>query len=268
MELKIEEYELKPIGFNFEELKKELEIQLEKYQNLVFTKDMLKDAKKTRTDLNNLITSIENERKRIKKEWNQPYVEFENKIKELVALIEQPKLAIDTQIKTHEDKKKQEKKKELENYFNKINESTYLKFEMIFDEKWLNDTTDVKKIKESISSRVGSFATGVAAIERQDEKYRVQMLDVYIKTMELSQALLEKDRLEKLEFESTKRMIAEDIQNANIEKNVSNKKITRNETSNEEELEVLDFRVYVTRSQKLALRDYLIANNIKFGRVE
>ena len=268
MELKIEEYELKPIGFNFEELKKELEIQLEKYQNLVFTEDTMKDAKKTRTDLNNLITTIENERKRIKKEWNQPYVEFENKIKELVALVEQPKLAIDTQIKTYEDKKKQEKKEELENYFNEINECAYLKFEMIFDEKWLNATADVKKIKESISSKVGSFTTGVASIERQDEKYRVQMLDIYIKTMDLSQALLEKERLEKLEFESTKRMIAEDMQNANIEKNASNEEITRNDTSNEEELEVLDFRVYVTRSQKLALRNYLITNNIKFGRVE
>lgn len=268
MELKIEQYELKPIGFNFEELKEQLEQQLEKYQNLVFTDETMNEAKKTRTDLNNLINTIETERKRIKKEWNQPYVEFKTKIKELVSLVEQPKLEIDTQIKNFEDKKKQEKLQEITNYFNEINECQYLKFEMIFDEKWLNASASMKNVKDTISSKVGAFSAGVSAIERQEPKYQVQMLDKYIQTLDLSSALLEKERLEKLEFEATKNLIAEDMQSAKEEQNAPSQELTSNDAPKEGDLEILDFRVYVTKEQKALLREFLITNGIKYGRVE
>ncbi len=267
MELKIEEYELKPIGFNFEELKKELEIQLEKYQNLVFTDENMADAKKTRTDLNNLINTIESERKRIKKEWNEPYVEFENKIKELVKLVEQPKLAIETQINAFEDKKKQVKLNELKDYFNSINECNYLTFDMIFDEKWLNASANIKNVKDIISSEVGKFSAGVANIEGQDDKYKVQMLDIYIKTRDLGQALLEKERLQKLEFEATKNRINEELKREQALQNENDNHASK-ETTQDIELEVLDFRVYVTKKQKELLKDFLVKNQIKYGRVE
>lgn len=262
MELKIEQYELKPIGFNFEELKKELESQLEKYQNLVFTDDTMKDAKKTRTDLNKLVETIESERKRIKKEWNQPYVDFENKIKELVALVNKPKLAIETQIKRFEDKQKEEKLDKLKKYFESINECNYLTFDMIFDEKWLNVSADVKKVKEAITNKVGSFATGITIIEGQDERYRTFMLDKYLQTLDISQALLEKERIEKLEFEQKKNKIAAEIK-ADVKADGFD--VT---DSKDDDIEILDFRVHVTKIQKQLLKEFLIANKIEYGRVE
>ena len=36
----------------------------------------------------------------------------------------------------------------------------------------------------------------------------------------------------------------------------------------QEELQVIDFRVWVTQEQKMKIRDFLIQNNIKYGKVD
>ena len=36
----------------------------------------------------------------------------------------------------------------------------------------------------------------------------------------------------------------------------------------QEELQIIDFRVWVTQEQKLKIRDFLIQNNIKYGKVD
>ena len=40
------------------------------------------------------------------------------------------------------------------------------------------------------------------------------------------------------------------------------------ETNIQEQLQVIDFRVWVTQEQKMKIRDFLIQNNIKYGKVD
>lgn len=81
LEKEVSEIVPKAVGFNFDQLKQELEVSLVKYQNMVVTEDGTKEAKADRAKLNALKTTIDDKRKEIKREWNAPYIEFENKIK-------------------------------------------------------------------------------------------------------------------------------------------------------------------------------------------
>lgn len=95
------------IKFNYKELKQELKLSLEKYRDLVFTKNTMEDEKYTRAKLNKLKTAIYN-KKKIKSDCLKPYKTFEVKIKELTSLIDEPMLYIDNQ--TYEETIKNNKK--------------------------------------------------------------------------------------------------------------------------------------------------------------
>ena len=80
MELKIynpsEDGFIKPIEWNYEELKAELSQKLEQYKGLVYTEDQIKEAKADRAKLNALATAIDGKRKELKKQCLQPYEQF------------------------------------------------------------------------------------------------------------------------------------------------------------------------------------------------
>lgn len=261
MELKIEKYYLQPIKFNFNELKTKLTESLEKYQGLVVTEKNLNDSTKTRTELNNLKKSIEDERKRIKKEWNEPYVAFENQIKELVGLVDKPIQCLDTQIKSFENTRKENKQEEIQKFFDENNTNELIKLDMIFDEKWLNKGEKIEKIKETILSTLGRIETSLNVIKTQNTKYTTNMIDVYLKTLDLASALKEKERLEELE------------KNANLERvkkqQVESKQVAVYTLPKTEETECeLVFKVVCTANQMRSLREFMINNKIKFSKVE
>ena len=102
-------HSLGTIDDNFEELKVAVAKKVMKYQGLVFADEDIKDAKSTKAELKKMIDTIEDNRKAIKRKWNDPYVEFEKKVKEVIALIERPMLDIDVQIRDFEERRKAEK---------------------------------------------------------------------------------------------------------------------------------------------------------------
>src|SRR5574344_1172187 len=105
------------LTFNLEELKAELRQRLVKYGGLVVTVDAIKDAKADRATLNKLKSALNERRKEIKKQYLEPYMDFENKINELIKLIDEPCLLIDEQIKVFESSQKNEKMNKLRDYW-------------------------------------------------------------------------------------------------------------------------------------------------------
>ena len=96
---------IQAIEFNFDELKTELSTRLEKYNNLTYTEETIKQAKDDRAGLNKFKEAIETRRKEIKNLCLKPYNDFEAKVKELTGLIDQPILAIDSQIKNFDNQR-------------------------------------------------------------------------------------------------------------------------------------------------------------------
>lgn len=97
------------INANFEEVKVSLIETMEKYKGIVVTEDGLKDCKATQKDLAKIRNDIDTYRKLIKKEMTAPITEFENKCKELIALVKETETPILEGIAIYDEKRRQEK---------------------------------------------------------------------------------------------------------------------------------------------------------------
>lgn len=90
-----------------------------KYQDLKLTDDNLSELKDVHARLNKLITSLESERKRVKKLWNQPYDEFESAYKAAVQPINDAKAMINSQITDYETRRKNDHIASIDEWFEK-----------------------------------------------------------------------------------------------------------------------------------------------------
>ena len=268
------------IEYNHEELKAELSKQLEKYNNIVVTEDCVKEFKADKANLNRLKTALEDKRKEIKKQCLQPYENFEKNIKELVALIEKPIQLIDSQLKEIDSKKKEQKINEIEKiYHENIGRFEELvPFEKIYNCKWLNSTYKLENIALEIQKIQSDLESGLQIIEGLDTDFKQEIKDKLFETLDISQALQENARLKELREKQKAIEIQKDKQEFLAEKEKQNQYIKAEQTQIEqqqvvqevkqEDLQILDFRVWVTPEQKRLLKDFLIKNNIKYGRVE
>lgn len=156
MELQVLEQVVPVVKFNKEELKEVLTQHLDKYSNLVVTAETEKDCKKAKAELGKLETVIETFRKDTKKALSEPIVNFEADCKELVALIQEVKKPIDTQLQEIEYLRKAEKEALIRDEIAKI----VIEYEL--DDKhsaqiqinstWLNKSTSMSKITTEIKN--------------------------------------------------------------------------------------------------------------------
>ena len=269
------------IEYNHEELKAELSKQLEKYNNIIVTEDSVKEFKADKANLNRLKTALEDKRKEIKKQCLQPYENFEKNIKELVALIEEPIQLIDCQLKEIDSKKKEQKINEIEKiYHENIGRFEELvPFEKIYSCKWLNSTYKLENIALEIQKIQSDLESGLRIIEGLDTDFKQEIKDKLFETLDISQALQENARLKELrekqkaiEIQKDKQVrefLAEKAEQKQIEQQkVEQKQQPQEQKQETNSLQILDFRVWVTPEQKRLLKDFLIKNNIKYGRVE
>ncbi|MCI8655462.1 MAG: DUF1351 domain-containing protein [Clostridia bacterium] len=279
MELKVNEIQqLEPIKFNYEDLKANLTESLKKYKDLVYTEENIKEAKADRALLNKVSTAINDEKKRIKNILLQPYVDFEEKCKELMGMVNEVSEGIDTQVKAFEKRQADEKLKEIMKYFIE-NVGIYkdlIDFDLIFEDRWLNSSYSMKKIQTDINHIFEKTKMDLGTLDTTitDADINKQVKDYYFRNINnssvLSMSIQEAKRIETireelhtLENPQSITKSEENITNSsqNITKNVEN-------VTESEELKQLDIRVWVTEQQKFELKEFLKNKNIKFGKVE
>ena len=139
MELKIQRPKFPEIiSFNYEELKQEITEKTSAYVGLVYSEDQIKDAKKDVALLRKFTKALSDERIKIKKDCLKPYEEFERKIKELDGIVAKAITNIDSQIKTVEERAKEEKQEAIKAFYNTTQHPEWLPLEALFNSKWLN----------------------------------------------------------------------------------------------------------------------------------
>lgn len=276
---------VKEIRWNNEELKAEIAEKMQEYKSLAFTEETIKEAKADRAKLNKLRTAFEDERKRIKKLCMAPYDEFEKQVKELIALIDEPIQLIDSQIKEVEQKRREEKRQKIEELFACIGFQTFVTLDKIWDDKWLNASVTLGKIEEQMKSRMYQIGNDVLTIQNLPE-FSFEAMGVYKKTLDLTMAIREGQRLSEIQkrkaaYEEEQRRKAAEAQNrtqaiqaetppAQLEKGRAEELegAVQQEERQEAQVFKMDFRVWGTKDQLMGLRQYLIDNKIKFGKVE
>ncbi|OPZ77047.1 MAG: hypothetical protein BWY78_01166 [Alphaproteobacteria bacterium ADurb.Bin438] len=261
MEIEIltkEESFLKTIDFNFEPLKTEIKTSLEKYKNLNYDDHQIREAKVDRANLNKFKDALDTKRKDIKKKCLIPYDAFEKQIKELISFVDEPILTIDTQIKSFEERKKDERKQALQNHYEqhckKICE--IMPFENLLDTKWLNSSISLQTSIQSLLEKVIKIEADLKAITELNSEFEVTLKDKYLKTLNLSSVILENTRL----FEAKTKLQTKPVE--------PNKTETKNEikTTTNEPLVMICFKAIATKDQLLKLRDFMKNNEITFER--
>lgn len=134
MELRItnpqENWLTEQILWNNEELKAAIAEKVKDYKTIAYTEDSLKDMKADRADLNKLKKAFEDERKRVKKICMEPYTKFEQQVKEITALIDEPIGLIDSQIREIDERRKTVKREEIEELFTSIGFQSFVKLDI------------------------------------------------------------------------------------------------------------------------------------------
>lgn len=269
---------MEAIKFNYEELKGGLQENLKKYQNLVYTSQNIKEAKDDRATLNALKKSLNDEKIKIKKEFEVPYKDFEDKIKELIELVDKPASEIDKQVKIFEEAEKAKKRESIENIYaeNIGSYADLIPLQQIYDSRWENKTYKETDIKKEIQDIVKKADSDIKVIAELKSEFEFQIKDTYFRTLDLGQALVEKQRLEKQKelLTTIKQQQVEvkvdPINNIDfvdsVRYAVGIDNSTEESTSVEEKMVSVAFRVECTESQLKALGEFMKANGIKYGR--
>lgn len=275
------------IKWNNEELKVAIAEKMKEYNGLVFTEETISEGKKDRANLNKLREAIDDERKRVKKLCMEPCNRFEKEVKEVLALVDEQINAIDVQIKEVEQIKREEKRKAVQELFESIGFQKFVTLEMIWDEKWLNASVALSKVENQMKETMYRIGEEVGTISRLPE-FSFEAMEVYKKTLDLTQAIKKGQELadiQKRKEEALARQKAEEerrkAEEAAVGKESENpeeaadthdvpKKAEENDYTRvvSESVMRIDFRVWGTKEQILALRDYMKQNNLKFGKVE
>lgn len=275
------------IKWNNEELKAAIAEKMKEYKGLVFTEETISEGKKDRANLNKLRGAIDDERKRVKKLCMEPCNRFEKEVKEVLALVDEQINAIDIQIKEVEQIKREEKRKAVQELFESIGFQKFVTLEMIWDEKWLNASVALSKVENQMKETMYRIGEEVGTISRLPE-FSFEAMEVYKKTLDLTQAIKKGQELADIQKRKEEALARQKVEE---ERRKAEEAAAGKESENPEEaadthdapkkaeendytrvvsepVMRIDFRVWGTEEQLLALRDYMKQNNLKFGKVE
>ena len=195
-EIKVQEYEVpSAISFNYEELKVELEEKMNEYATCVYTDDTIKLAKADRAELNKLKKSINDRRIELEKAYNAPFAEFKAKVNEIIGIIDKPIEIIDRRVKEYETEQKEKRRTEIQEFIATTENSELIL--SAWDDRWLNTSTTLKKVKEEITEMDERFTRDLNVLKEFSE-YSFEAIEKYTQTRDLTAAIEESKRLAEL----------------------------------------------------------------------
>ena len=166
---------------NFKEMKEELSTMMTAYTSLEITEDKIPETKKDLATLRKIRKAVDDKKKDVKKSFMQPYTDFENNVKELLAVIDEPITMIDGKLKEFDVKRIAEKQSHLHDLYNEcVGEfSDYLTFEAVKKPQWDNSTYSDKDIKFDVSEAVTKVRSEIDAIKALHSEIEEECLRAY-----------------------------------------------------------------------------------------
>lgn len=294
------------IQWNKEELKQFIEKKVTDYQGLVYTEDTIKAAKEDRAFLNKLKKSISDRRIEVKKAVMAPYNEFEEDVKEVLALIDGPISQIDAQIKAFENDQRENRRNALKNHYETAYAEDFrsmVAFEKMLNDKMLLASKSEKKAISELDAVHQQIETDLMTInmglEERDQEYAKQR---YLGCFDVGRVFTEmRELMERRKAEEERKAAQEAQKQAEAAQtvNVSSERTEGQETANtdaqqacseeqipqtpqaetiepevpfipeppQEKIFVSHFTCYGTKAQLFALRDFMVQTGIRFEKI-
>ena len=182
------------ISWNFKEIKEKLEVALQEYQGMIYTDENIKTAKGDVANLRALAKDIEDRRKEVKEKCLEPYCIIEKQAKELVALINKPIEAINTQVQDYENRRKERVRAEIDAYWKQkcveFPETIWDKaHKKIYDSRWENATATKKSWKDGIDKGVAEILGAIETIKSCDSEFEEDMFQAFYAELSLQSAI-------------------------------------------------------------------------------
>lgn len=135
---------------NEQKLMKIAELYASRYADIVVSLDTEKDVKKIRAEMKKVIKAMDDKRKEIKREYNQPLAEFEQKIKAINAVINNVIDPIDKGLKELDQLEREKRRDEVQAIIDETASSYGIPSKLItIQDSWLNKSkSTLQKTKE------------------------------------------------------------------------------------------------------------------------
>lgn len=187
---------------NFEEIKEYLSQSLEKYRNVVYSENDLKNAKADKAELNKLKKALDERRKEIKRIYMAPYLAIEAQIKELIAMIDEPLAEIDGFVKQAQETGKEKKREEIKRFFDSVSSplgdlgDLLFDSEAFFDNRWTNATVRAKEWQDEVREKIARAAGDLRTIQQVGGVNTPALITRYVETMNMEKTLEYRNTLE------------------------------------------------------------------------
>lgn len=155
-----------------QEVKAEVTAKVEHALSLVCTEDTVKDVKKVRSELNKELKDYEERRKAVKKAIMTPYEQFETVYKDCISdTYKKADTELKGKIDSVENELKEQKRKEVQSYFDELCEANSLDF-ITFENANINVTlsASMKSLKEQAKAFVDKIVDDLNLIDTQEHK--------------------------------------------------------------------------------------------------
>lgn len=272
------DYQPVPIKINnLEGLQASIAQYVSRYSNLVITEDNVTDSKQARAKLNKLKKALDDRRKEIKRNYNQPLREFETEVKKLEASIDMIIDPIDEGLGELEVQRREQRKADVMGLIAEMAPNYGVGADEIeFDPRWLNKSISNKQITQEVASSMtvvkqakDKLATATTMITKyaqavdvdpipwidqlkqgQDVQYLLQAIDRQVESVK------ERERQREL-----KQQLA-----AEHQQETSTGKIVDTDTGEVVSL-TRTLKITATKDQMWGLSSYMKKNGIKFEAV-
>ena len=186
---------------NFQELREELSGVLNRYEHLVYTDDMLADAKADKKELTRLRRELDDRRKEVKRAYLAPYNAFEGQVKELLAMIDAPLEEIKGFIASMEEREKAARRQEIEAYFLRKSgplgdlAEQVLSSPAFLEDKWLNKSTSAKTWQTAVDEKIAAAARDLGSIQATAGQHAGALTAKYLETLDTREMAAYRERL-------------------------------------------------------------------------
>ena len=167
----------------YKEMKEVIESLVKKYDNQVITRELKKSAEQSRKELIALEKSIDEERKAVKRKYNEPLQVYENQMKVLQNEIKRPLDKIRVGLAEVEQGERDEREGILIRYLNEKLDGLDVEIER--QDSWLNKGNYTQKGVGSKLAKEIDAAIELAVKEKQQREVNEQVVRSFCETVEV-----------------------------------------------------------------------------------
>ncbi len=171
------------ITTNLDSIEAEIKEKMADYKDYLVTEDSIKADKKVLADLRKTKKELDDARKEVKKAWLEPYEQFEERCKAVIALVDEPINLINDQIKMFDEERVAKKREHVKELYdaNIQGLEKFLPLEKIYVPKWDNVSTKDQDILFDLNGMVLKVKNDLVAIQALNSEIEDECIGTYLR---------------------------------------------------------------------------------------